>query len=68
MPTLEWIGKEKVINHHKNDDSRDKIEVGRAWRNAAGNQYRYYMVFRDGDNMPSGAVSMSQFLELVRAL
>lgn len=55
-------------DHLKNDDSRDKIEVGRAWRNAAGNQYRYYMVFRDGDNLPSGAVSMSQFLELLRAL
>lgn len=55
-------------DHLKNDDSRDKIELGRAWRNAAGNQYRYYMVFRDGDNLPSGAVSMSQFVELVREL
>lgn len=55
-------------DHLKNDDSRDKIEVGRAWRNAAGNQYRYYMVFRDGDNLPSGAVSMSQFIETLKSL
>ena len=55
-------------DHLKNDDSRDKIELGRAWRNAAGNQYRYYMVFRDGDNLPGGAVSMSQFIETLKSL
>ena len=55
-------------DHLKNDDSRDKIELGRAWRNAAGNQYRYYMVFRDGENLPSGAVSMSQFIETLKSL
>ena len=54
--------------HLKNDDSREKIELGRAWKNAAGSQYRYYMVFRDGDNLLPGAVSMSQFVELVKEL
>ena len=54
--------------HLKNDDSRDKIALGDAWRHAAGNQYRYYMVFRDGDYLLPGAVSMSQFVEMVRAL
>ncbi len=54
--------------HLKNDDSRDKIALGQAWRNAAGNQYRYYMVFRDGDNLLPGAVSLSQFIETVKAL
>ena len=54
--------------HLKNDDSREKIELGAAWRNAAGNQYRYYMVFRDEENLPHGAVSMGQFLETVEAL
>lgn len=53
---------------YKNPEEQQKNELGRAWRNAAGNQYRYYMVFRDGDNLPGGAVSMSQFVELVRAL
>ena len=54
--------------HLKNDDSQEKIELGAAWRNAAGNQYRYYMVFRDEENLPHGAVSMGQFLETVEAL
>lgn len=54
--------------HLKNDQSREKIELGRAWRNAAGNQYRYYMVFQDGDNLPAGAISISQFIETVKAL
>lgn len=54
--------------HLKNDDSRDKIALGQAWRNAAGNQYRYYMVFRDEDNLLPGAVSLKQFIETVKAL
>ena len=54
--------------HLKNDDSRDKIALGDAWRHAAGSQYRYYMVFRDGENLLPGAVSMSQFLETMKAL
>ena len=54
--------------HLKNDDSREKIELGRAWKNAAGSQFRYYMVFRDGNNLPPGAVSMSQFVEFVQEL
>ncbi len=54
--------------HLKNDESREKIELGRAWKNAAGSQYRYYMVFRDEDHLLPGAVSMSQFLNLVKEL
>ena len=54
--------------HLKNDDSREKIELGRAWRTAAGSQYRYYMVFRDEENLLPGAVSMSQFVETIKAL
>ena len=54
--------------HLTNDESRKKIALGEAWRHAAGNQYRYYMVFRDGDNLLPGAVSMSQFVELVKEL
>ncbi len=54
--------------HLANDDSREKIELGRAWRTAAGNQYRYYMVFRDGDNLLPGAVSMSQFIDTIKSL
>lgn len=54
--------------HLKNDDSRDKIELGKAWQHAAGSMYRYYMVFRDEENLLHGAVSMKQFLEVIRQL
>ena len=57
-----------AYDHLKNDDSQEKIELGAAWRNAAGNRYRYYMVFQDEENLPHGAVSMGQFLETVEAL
>ena len=55
-------------DHLKNDDSRDKIALGNAWRNAAGNQYRYYMVFREEDKLPVGAVSMSTFIDIIKKL
>ena len=54
--------------HLTNDDSREKIELGNSWRNAAGNKYRYYMVFRDGETILPGALSMSQFVETVKNL
>ncbi len=54
--------------HLKNDDSREKIALGKAWKNAAGSQYRYYMVFKDGENLLEDAVSVSQFVEIIKAL
>ena len=54
--------------HLKNDESRKRIELGRAWKNAAGSQYRYYMVFQDGDNLLPGAVSVSQLVDIIKAL
>ena len=55
-------------DHLKNDDSLEKIELGTAWRNAAGNHYRYYMVFRENENLPHGALSIKQFIDTVKAL
>ena len=54
--------------HIKNDDSCDKIALGQAWKAAAGNMYRYYMVFEEDENLLPGAVSMKQFLDLVRSM
>ena len=54
--------------HLKNDDSREKIALGQAWRNHAGTLFRYYMVFMDDNDLPTGAVSMSKFLEITKAL
>ena len=54
--------------HLKNDDSREKIALGKAWRTAAGKDFRYYMVFENEENLLPGAVSMSQFIDTVKAL
>ena len=54
--------------HLKNDDSREKIALGQAWRTAASKDYRYYMVFENEENLLPGAVSMSQFIDTVKAL
>ena len=54
--------------HLKNDDSREKIALGQAWRTAAGKDFRYYMVFENEENLLPGAMSMSQFLDTVKAL
>ena len=54
--------------HLKNEDSREKIELGMAWSSHAGSQFRYYMVFKEENNLPKGAVSMSQFLEIIKVL
>ena len=54
--------------HLKNDDSREKIALGQAWSSHAGSQFRYYMVFMEENNLLTGAVSMSKFLEIVSAL
>ena len=51
--------------HLKNDDSRDKIALGQAWRNAAGSQFRYYMVFADDVEPLPGALSCSQLLDII---
>ena len=54
--------------HLRNDDSRDKITLGQAWRSTAGSQFRYYMVFADGAEPLPGAVGMRQFVETVKEL
>ena len=54
--------------HLKNDDSREKIALGKAWSNHAGTLFRYYMVFMDDNDLPMGAISMSKFLEILKAL
>ncbi len=54
--------------HLKNEDSQEKIELGTAWSNYAGSDFRYYMIFKEESNLPKGAVSMSRFLEIIKTL
>lgn len=54
--------------HLKNDDSRRKIRLGKAWADAAGPKYRYYMVFKDGVEPLDGALTTSKFLSQIEKL
>ncbi|MDE5789687.1 MAG: DEAD/DEAH box helicase family protein [Muribaculaceae bacterium] len=50
----------------KNPDSMAKLNLGKAWANRAGNNYRYFMVF---DNNPmEGALSVNKFIETLSRL
>lgn len=54
--------------HLKNDDSRQKVRLGRAWQNKAGDRYRYHMVFRDTDTLIDGVYGMTQFFNILNGL
>ena len=49
----------------ENAESREKIKLGRAWQNAAGSQYRYYMVFQNKDLHLEGAYRFDEFLKIL---
>lgn len=54
--------------HLKNDDSREKITIGNAWKSAAGSQYRYYMVFKNDEDSLPGSISMKRFIDTIKEL
>ena len=55
-------------DHLENTESRQKVEIGTAWQNMAGKDYRYYMVFKEKDLNVKGAVRFDRFMEIVRGL
>lgn len=54
--------------HLKNDDCKEKIELGKVGSSHTGSWFRYYMVFQKGNGLSKDAVSMSRFAEIVVAL
>lgn len=54
--------------HLKNEESAQKLNLGKRWANKAGDKYRYYMVFDEGDVPLEGAHEMSKFLEILQRL
>lgn len=52
----------------KNDDSRKKIELGLQWASAAGPNFHYFMVFKDGVTPLEKAYTASKFLSLLEQL
>ena len=51
-----------------NDDSRMKAELGKKWRSQAGSQYRYYMVTSEPIASNPDAISLDEFLKIMREL
>lgn len=51
-----------------NSDSERKLKLGRSWQMKAGDNYRYFMVFKNRDFGISGAYTMDEFVEVMREL
>ncbi len=51
-----------------NNDSKDKVYLGRKWASMAGEKYRYYMVFLNRAFEEEGAVSITELLNILRQL
>jgi len=52
----------------ENSESRQKVELGKAWEHKAGETYRYYMVFKNRDLNIEGAYLFDRFMEIVKEL
>ena len=52
----------------ENTETKQKLVLGRAWQNAAGAPFRYYMVFQSKDLKLDGAVQFDKFVELLKGL
>lgn len=47
-------------------DAEEKIRLGQSWEAKAGNEFKYFMVYKD--RKVDGAYTMEKFLELMRAM
>lgn len=51
-----------------NSDSERKLKLGRSWQAQCGQNYRYFMVFKNRDFGIDGAYTLDQFVEVMREL
>ena len=51
-----------------NDDSREKLALGRKWQSRAGSNYNYFMVFDNNKIDADGAYNFNEFLNVVSDL
>lgn len=51
-----------------NSDSRMKLELGRQWQAQAGQNYRYFMVFKSKEFGIDGAYTIDQLIEIMKEL
>lgn len=62
------IALETKGEHLANEESRQKLRLGRKWAEKAGDSYRYYMVFDQLETGWEGALDFSGCLELIGKL
>ena len=51
-----------------NEDSLDKLELGKQWASMAGLKYRYFMVFEHQKPQQNGAYTREEFFNLLRQI
>ena len=51
-----------------NSDSERKLKLGRKWQDKSGDDYRYFMVFKNRDFEIDGAYILDDFIRVMREL
>ncbi len=51
-----------------NSDSERKLKLGRKWQAQSGQNYRYFMVFKNRDFGIDGAYTLDRFMEIMKEL
>ena len=51
-----------------NSDSERKLKLGRKWQDKSGDNYRYFMVFKNREFGIDGAYTQDRFMEIMRKL
>lgn len=54
--------------HLANEDSKLKINLGRSWSAAAGDKFKYFMVFAEAEKALDGAFGMNDFIDILKEL
>lgn len=52
-------------DHLANDDSKQKLSLGRLWEAKAGSKYRYFMIFNNKDLKLDGAYTLDEFMRII---
>lgn len=55
-------------DHLANEESKQKLDLGRLWESKAGNDYRYFMVFNNKDLRLNGAYTLDEFMGIMYKL
>lgn len=55
-------------DHLANDESKQKLSLGKLWEAKAGNNYRYFMVFNNKNLKLDGAYTLDEFIGVMRKL